>query len=75
MCSLLSLIHHGHLYFIFSVSSSQSTRSAMRTASETIVSVVNMFNKNTSLNESTITKAIQDEVVKDNNMYGYTGKY
>lgn len=57
-----------------SVSSSQSTRSAMRTASETIVSVVNMFNKNTSLNESTITKAIQDEVVKDNNMYGYTGQ-
>ncbi|KAM7321950.1 hypothetical protein ACRRTK_018791 [Alexandromys fortis] len=51
-----------------SVSSSQSTRSAMRAASETTVSVsvVNMFNESTIVNESTITTTIQEEVKKVN---------
>ncbi|XP_041911755.1 mucin-13 [Arvicola amphibius] len=49
----------------------------MRAASETTVyvSVVNMFNESTNLDENAITKAIQEEVKKDNsNMEFYTAR-
>ncbi|XP_013206608.1 mucin-13 [Microtus ochrogaster] len=57
-----------------SVSSSQSTRSAMRAADWTIVnvSVVNMFNENTKQNESTISAIIKEAVINDTSMENYT---
>ncbi|XP_075821866.1 mucin-13-like [Microtus pennsylvanicus] len=60
-----------------SVSPSQSTRSAMRAAAETIVnvSVVNMFNKNTNQNENTISAIIKEAVTNDTDMENYTEEY